>query len=83
MDNFDRFLLFILGICVVLVSSVTLANPDGYYMQTVEGIIFTLFIGSVGLTMVLISFFSIFFKEQGLEFTPFFGGYVHMPWGFL
>ena len=47
----------------VVMSSVTLANPDGYYMQSVEGIIFTLFIGSVGLTMVLISFFSIFFKE--------------------
>ena len=63
MDNLDRFLLFLMGICVVLMSSVTLANPDGYYMQSVEGIIFTLFIGSVGLTMILISFFSIFFKE--------------------
>lgn len=63
MDNLDRFLLFLMGICVVLMSIVTLANPDGYYMQSVEGIIFTLFIGSVGLTMVLISFFSIFFKE--------------------
>tara|TARA_B100000242_G_scaffold282416_1_gene243672 strand:+ start:172 stop:363 length:192 start_codon:yes stop_codon:yes gene_type:complete len=63
MDNLDRFLLFLMGICVVLMSSVTLANPDGYYMQSIEGIIFTLFIGSVGLTMVLISFFSIFFKE--------------------
>ncbi len=63
MDSLDRFLLFLMGICVVLMSSVTLANPDGYYMQSVEGIIFTLFIGSVGLTMVLISFFSIFFKE--------------------
>ena len=63
MDNLDRFLLFLMGICVVLMSSVTLANPDGYYMQSVEGIIFTLFIGSIGLTMVLISFFSIFFKE--------------------
>ena len=62
MDNLDRFLLFLMGICVVLMSSVTLANPDGYYMQSVEGIIFTLFIGSIGLTMVLISFFSIFFK---------------------
>tara|TARA_R100000657_G_scaffold7433_1_gene4897 strand:+ start:119 stop:310 length:192 start_codon:yes stop_codon:yes gene_type:complete len=63
MDNLDRFLLFLMGICVVLMSSVTLANPDGYYMQSVEGIIFTLFIGSVGLTMILVSFFSIFFKE--------------------
>ena len=63
MDNLDRFLLFLMGICVVLMSIVTLANPDGYYMQSVEGIIFTLFIGSVGLTMILISFFSIFFKE--------------------
>ena len=63
MDNLDRFLLFLMGICVVLMSSVTLANPDGYYMQSVEGIIFTLFIGSVGLTMGLISFYSIFFKE--------------------
>ena len=63
MDNLDRFLLFLMGICVVAMSSVTLANPDGYYMQTVEGIIFTLFIGSIGLTMILISFFSIFFKE--------------------
>ena len=63
MDNLDRFLLFLMGICVVLMSSVTLANPDGYYMQSVEGIIFTLFIGSVGLAMILVSFFSIFFKE--------------------
>ena len=63
MDNLDRFLLFLMGICIVLMSIVTLANPDGYYMQSVEGIIFTLFIGSIGLTMVLISFFSIFFKE--------------------
>tara|TARA_R110002096_G_scaffold326573_1_gene520550 strand:- start:77 stop:280 length:204 start_codon:yes stop_codon:yes gene_type:complete len=58
----DRILLFLLGICVVLMSIVTLANPDGYYMQSVEGIFFTLFIGSIGLTMILVSFFSMFTK---------------------
>ena len=47
MDNLDRILLFLLGICVLLMSIVTIANPDGYYMQSVEGIIFTCFIGKI------------------------------------
>jgi len=63
MDNIDRILLFLIGICVMLMSIVTLADPDGYYMQSVEGILITIFIGSIGLTMILFSFFSIFFKE--------------------
>ena len=58
----DRILLFLLGICVMLMSIVTLANPDGYYMQSIEGIFITLFIGSIGLTMILVSFFSMFTK---------------------
>ena len=56
MDNLDRVLLFLLGICVMLMSIVTLANPDGYYMQSVEGILVTIFIGSIGLTMILVSY---------------------------
>lgn len=63
MDNLDRILLFLLGICVLLMSIVTIANPDGYYMQSVEGIIFTCFIGAIGVTMIIVSFFSIYFRE--------------------
>jgi hypothetical protein len=63
MKMIDRILLFLLGICVMLMSIVTLADPNGYYMQSVEGILITIFIGSIGLTMILISFYSIFFKE--------------------
>jgi hypothetical protein len=63
MDNIDRVLLFLMGICIMLMSIVTLSDPDGYYMQTVEGILITIFIGSIGLTMILVSFYSIFFKE--------------------
>ena len=63
MDNLARILLFLLGICVLLMSIVTIANPDGYYMQSVEGIIFTCFIGAIGVTMIIVSFFSIYFKE--------------------
>ena len=59
----DRILLFLLGICVMLMSIVTLADPDGYYMQSIEGIFITLFIGSIGLTMILVSFYSKLFKE--------------------
>ena len=47
----------------MLMSFVTLANPDGYYMQSLEGIVFTCFIGAVGFTIILVSFYSIFFKE--------------------
>ena len=64
MDNIDRILLFLIGVCVMLMSIVTLANPDGYYMQSIEGIFITLFIGSIGLTMILVSFGSIFFKSN-------------------
>ena len=64
MNNLDRILLFLLGICVLLMSIVTIADPDGYYMQSVEGIIFTCFIGAIGVTMIMVSFFSIYFKEQ-------------------
>tara|TARA_R100001480_G_scaffold145210_1_gene143300 strand:- start:156 stop:347 length:192 start_codon:yes stop_codon:yes gene_type:complete len=63
MNNLDRILLFLLGICVLLMSIVTIADPDGYYMQSVEGIIFTCFIGAIGFTMIMVSFFSIYFKE--------------------
>lgn len=63
MKMIDRILLFLLGICIMLMSFVTLANPDGYYMQSLEGIVFTCFIGAVGFTMILVSFYSIFFKE--------------------
>ena len=63
MDNLDRFLLFLLGICVMLMSIVTLANPDGYYMQSDEGVFFTLCVGAIGLTMILVSFYSIFCKD--------------------
>ena len=59
----DRILLLLLGICVMLMYIVTLADPDGYYMQSIEGIMITIFIGSIGLTMILISFYSIFFKK--------------------
>jgi hypothetical protein len=59
----DRILLLLLGICVMLMSIVTLSDPDGYYMQSIEGIMITIFIGSIGLTMILISFYSIFFKK--------------------
>ena len=62
MDNIDRILLFLIGVCVMLMSIVTLANPDGYYMQSIEGIFITLFIGSIGLAMILYSFVSIFIK---------------------
>ena len=34
MDNIDRILLFLIGVCVMLMSIVTLANPDGYYMES-------------------------------------------------
>jgi len=54
----------LMGICVMLMSIVTLADPDGYYMQSIEGIFITLFIGSIGLTMILVSFGSIFFKSN-------------------
>ena len=47
MDNIDRILLFLMGICVMLMSIVTLADPDGYYMQSIEGIFITLFIKSI------------------------------------
>jgi len=63
MNRLDRILLFLLGICVMLMSLVTFSDPNGYYMQSVEGILFTLFIGSIGLTMILVSFYSIYFKE--------------------
>ena len=63
MTLIERILLFLLGICVMLMSFVTLADPDGYYMQSLEGIVFTCFIGAVGFTMILVSFYSIFFKE--------------------
>jgi len=63
MNNLDRILLFLLGICVLLMSIVTIADPDGYYMQSVEGIIFTCLIGAIGFTMIMVSFFSIYFKE--------------------
>ena len=63
MNNLDRILLFLLGICILLMSIVTIADPDGYYMQSVEGIIFTCFIGAIGFTMIMVSFFSIYFKE--------------------
>lgn len=59
----ERILLFLLGICIMLMSFVTLANPYGYYMQSLEGIVFTCFIGAVGFTIILVSFYSIFFKE--------------------
>ncbi len=63
MDKLDAFLLFLLGICIMLMSIVTLSDPDGYYMQTVEGILITIFIGSIGLTLIIVSFYSIFLKE--------------------
>jgi hypothetical protein len=59
----ERILLFILGVCIMLMSIVTLTDPNGYYMRSIEGILITLFIGSIGLTMILASFYSIFFKE--------------------
>ena len=62
MDNIDRILLFLIGVCVMLMSIVTLADADGYYMQSIEGIFITLFIGSIGLAMILYSFVSIFIK---------------------
>lgn len=46
----------------MLMSIVTLADADGYYMQSIEGIFITLFIGSIGLAMILYSFVSIFIK---------------------
>jgi len=64
LDNVDRMLFLLIGICVMLLSIVTLADPDGYYMQSIEGIFITLFIGSIGLTMILVSFGSIFFKSN-------------------
>ena len=63
MDNLESVLLFLLGNCVLLMSIVSFDNPDGYYMQSVEGIIFTCFIGAIGVTMIIVSFFSIYFKE--------------------
>ena len=59
----ERILLFILGVCIMIMSIVTLTDPNGYYMRSIEGILITLFIGSIGLTMILASFYSIFFKE--------------------
>ena len=64
MDNIDRILLFLIGVCVMLMSIVTLADADGYYMQSIEAIFITLFIGSIGLTMILYSFISIFMKTK-------------------
>ena len=63
MKMIERILLCLLGICIMLMSFATLADPDGYYMQSIEGILFTCFIGSIGFTMILFSFYSIFFKE--------------------
>ena len=60
----DRILLFLMGICVMLMSIVTLADPDGYYMQSIEGIFITLFIGSIGLTMILVSFWQYLFQVK-------------------
>ena len=62
MKMIDRILLFLIGVCIMLMSIVTLADPNGYYMQSIEGIFITLFIGSIGLTMILYSFISIFIK---------------------
>jgi len=59
----DKILLLLLGICIVLMSIVTLADPDGYYMQSIEGIFFTLIIGSLGLTMVLLALSKIVFNK--------------------
>tara|TARA_R110000868_G_scaffold240819_1_gene495376 strand:- start:1127 stop:1318 length:192 start_codon:yes stop_codon:yes gene_type:complete len=59
----DRILLLLLGICIVLMSIVTLADPDGYYMQSIEGIFFTLIIGSLGLTMVLLALSKMVFNK--------------------
>ena len=59
----ERILLCLLGICIMVMSFVILADPDGYYTQSVEGILFTCFIGTVGFTMILVSFYSIFFKQ--------------------
>ena len=30
----DRILLFLIGVCIMLMSIVTLADADGYYMQS-------------------------------------------------
>ena len=59
----DRILLLLLGICIVLMSIVTLSDPDGYYMQSIEGIFFTLIIGSLGLTMVLLALSKMVFNK--------------------
>jgi len=59
----DKILLLLLGICIVLMSIVTLADPDGYYMQSIEGIFFTLIIGSLGLTMVLLALSKMVFNK--------------------
>ena len=59
----DRILLFLMGICVMLMSIVTLADPNGYYMQTVGRILFTLGIGSIGLTMILVGVTKMIFNR--------------------
>ena len=42
---------------------VTLADPNGYYMQTVGRILFTLGIGSIGLTMILVGVAKMIFNR--------------------
>ena len=63
MDRIDAFLLFVLGLCVIIMASVTLADPNGYYMQTVGRILFTLGIGSIGLTMILVGVAKMIFNR--------------------
>ena len=64
MSRIDAFLLFVLGLCVIMMAIVTLADPNGYYMQTVERIFFTLVIGSLGLTMILIGVTKMIFNKK-------------------
>ena len=62
-SRIDAFLLFLMGACVMTMALVTLADPNGYYMQTVGRIFFTLTIGSLGLTMILIGVTKMIFKR--------------------
>jgi predicted phage tail protein len=63
MSRIDAFLLFVLGLCVIMMAIVTLADPNGYYMQTVGRILFTLGIGSIGLTMILVGVTKMIFNK--------------------
>ena len=63
MNRLDAFLLLLMGACIMTMALITLGDPDGYYMQSIEGMFFTLILGSLGLTMVLLGLTKMVFNK--------------------